>query len=305
MIEEQTGEVNEITEELTPEVTEEETEEETPKKEEKDEDEIVPPLDKEVTKRDVEELKESSSKPSPDEKKEKEEETETETEEETEEEETEEEVTEEPQAPKQPKPVEGETPRETALRIKVSQLRQKIRDKDKVIEIADPVITDTKEYDELKELYTDDELKKVEKLFDVIGKKKGYVKSSEIYAQSGNEVLEDFIEKYPEYKPENDTEDVRWNTFKNILVRDYNRTGKSTKELNRIFEKVNRDVLDEFGESPKKAISQGERKAQKQKIRSVSHSGGTKVKVSKKSNAPTDPTIRAMFKDFKDEDFDA
>jgi len=204
------------------------------------------------------------------------------------------------EVPKQPNPVEGETSRERALRIKINELREDARKKDELIKITPPPM-DNKEYDALKEIYSDEELQKVEKLFDVIGKKKGYVKADEMYAQSGNEVLEQFIEKHQEYKPENDPEDVRWNSFRNILVKDYNREGKNPKELVRIFDKVHADVQEMFGEA-KNTIAP-KRNAEVQKVRSVSHTGGTKTEVVKKSNAPTDPKVRAMFKDFDDEDF--
>ena len=204
------------------------------------------------------------------------------------------------EVPKQPNPVEGETSRERALRIKINELREDARKKDELIKITPPPM-DNKEYDALKEIYSDEELQKVEKLFDVIGKKKGYVKADEMYAQSGNEVLEQFIEKHQEYKPENDPEDVRWNSFRNILVKDYNREGKNPKELVRIFDKVHADVQEMFGEA-KNTIAP-KRNAEVQKVRSVSHTGGTKTEVVKKSNAPTDPKVRAMFKDFDDDDF--
>lgn len=278
---------NEIQEQetLVPEV---DAEVETNSEDEENEDEtIVPPLEEQPTERDIEELKTAPPKEEVDD-------TETETTEVVNE--TEESV------PKQPKPVEGETPKEQALRIQIQKLREKIRDKDEVIKIAQPIISD-EEYEALKDEYTPEELQKVEKLFDVIGKKKGYVKAEDIYTQSGNEVLEAFIEKHPEYKPENDLDDFRWNTFKNILTKDYNRVGKQPKELTKLFEKVNRDVLEEFGESPKKTISSSKLNAEIQKVRSVSHTGGTKTEISKKSNAPTDPNVRKMFKDFDDDDF--
>lgn len=271
-----TGKTNELSETLTLETGE-------VLEEEDDDENIVPPLEEEVTSKSVEELK-SSSKEEPDDEEYTEDTEETET------------------VLKQPKPVEGETTKETALRIQIVKLRQAIRDKDELIKITPPPM-DNEEYEELRQDYTDEELQKVEKLFDVIGKKKGYVKSADIYTQSGNEVLENFLIKHPEYKPENDPEDVRWNTFKDILTNDYNRTGKKPKELEKLFEKVNRDVLEEFGDSPKRVIETSRLNAAKQKIRSVSHTGGTKTEVNRKSNAPTDPKVRAMFKDFDDEDF--
>ena len=205
-------------------------------------------------------------------------------------------------APIQPKPVEGETPREKALRNQIQELREKIRNKDEVIKIAQPLISN-EEYDKLKETYADDELEKFEKLFDVIGRKKGYVKAEDVYKDKGQDTLNSFLDKHPEYKPENDKDDSRWNTFFKVLERDYNRVGKNPAELAKLFEKVNRDVLEEFGESPAKVIATSQRNAEIQKIRSVSHTGGTKIEVAKKSNAPTDPNVRKMFKDFDDEDF--
>src|SRR3990167_8146537 len=177
---------------------------------------------------------------------------------------------EETPVPRQPNPVEGETARERGLRIEIQKLREKVRSKDELIKITPPPM-DNKEYEALKEIY------------------------------SGNELLESFITKHPEYKPENDPEDVRWNSFRNILVKDYNREGKNPKELVRIFDKVYADVQEMFGEA-KNTIAP-KRNAEVQKVRSVSHTGGTKTEVSKKSNATTDPKVRAMFKDFDDEDF--
>ena len=259
---------------------------EEPKKEENEDDVVVPPLEKEPSEEEVKQASEKKSIP-----------------EEKQEEVPEEEPKGEPEetpVPRQPNPVEGETARERGLRIEIQKLREKVRSKDELIKITPPPM-DNKEYEALKEIYSDDELQKVEKLFDVIGKKKGYVKADEMYAQSGNEVLESFITKHPEYKPENDPEDVRWNSFRNILVKDYNREGKNPKELVRIFDKVHADVQEMFGEA-KNTIAP-KRNAEVQKVRSVSHTGGTKTEVVKKSNAPSDPKVRAMFKDFDDDDF--
>jgi hypothetical protein len=202
----------------------------------------------------------------------------------------------------EPKPVEGETPREVALRKQITELREKIRDKDEVIKIADPVISN-EEYEKLKGEYADEELEKFEKLFSVVGKKLGYVKTEDVNRDKGQDVLNKFLDTHTEYKVENDPSDERWKMFTTILNRDYNRNGKTPVELAKLFEKVNRDVAEELGESPKRVIAP--RTADIQKIKSVSHAGGTKTQteVVKKSNAPTDPTIRKMFKGFDDDDF--
>ncbi len=43
--------------------------------------------------------------------------------------------------------------------------------------------------------------------------------------------------------------------------------------------------------------------AQRQKIKSVSHSGGTKSAPPNKAKLDVDPSVRAMFKGFDDDDF--
>ena len=257
----------------------------TPEEPEEDEDTlVVPPLEEEPSEKEVEEASKIKSIP----------------EGEVPEAETPEPETLETPVLKQPNPVEGETSRERGLRIEIQKLREKVRNKEELIKITPPPM-DNKEYDALKEIYSDDELQKVEKLFDVIGKKKGYVKESDIYTKEGQTTWEGFEKQHPEYKPENDPEDVRWNAFKTIIDRDYKREGKSPQELARIFQKVHADVQELFGEI--KTTIAPKRNAELQKVRSVSHTGGTQTEVSKKSNAPTDPKIRAMFKDFDDEDF--
>lgn len=282
---------NVIAETIAPSGAEEKDELETPETpEEPEEDEdalVVPPLEEEPSEKEVEEASKIKSIP-----------------------ENEEAIPEVPETvvpetpeievPKQPNPVEGETPRERGLRIEIQKLREKVRNKEELLKIT-PAPMDNKEYDALKEIYTDDELEKVEKLFDVLGKKKGYVKESDIYTKEGQTTWEGFEKQHPEYKPENDPEDVRWNAFKTIIDRDYKREGKSPQELARIFQKVHADVQELFGEI--KTTIAPKRNAELQKVRSVSHTGGTQTEVSKKSNAPTDPKIRAMFKDFDDEDF--
>lgn len=269
-------EVNVIEETIVPEEDDSEEEDE----------EVIPPLEEEPSKREIEELN-KASKSSPDAKEEQE--------------------TEEPEVPKpieQPKPVEGETPRERAFRKEIETLRARIRNKEAIVQNAAKTQVTADEYDKLKDIYSDEEIKQLEVVFDVIGKKKGYVKQEEMYAQSGNEILDGYIEAHPEYKPENDPDDIRWNTFTKILAQDYNLSGKKPKELTRIFDKVHADVLEEFGEAPKRVIlNSAQRNAQIQKVKSASHGGGTKTEVPKKSNAPTDPKTRAMFKDFDDDDF--
>lgn len=202
------------------------------------------------------------------------------------------------------KPVEGETPRERALRAEVTRLKEERRNASKQ-QIANAASRQSyaPQVDErlkaLKAKYSDEEIRNMEEAIDVLAANRGYVKKEQNYQDMTNQVLENFIEAHPEYKPSNDKDDVRWERFQEILFGDYNLTGKSSKELQSIFSKVNRDVESELGPSEVKS-NVNRAAAQQQKLRSVSHSGGTKTASNTKLDI--EPGVRKMFKDFSDED---
>jgi hypothetical protein len=203
-------------------------------------------------------------------------------------------------APKQPKPVEGETSRERAMRLEIERLRRANREKFIITPEVKQELKD-KSIDELKEMgYEDAEIEKMQKAIDILATKSGYVKKSQTYQDTANQLLEDFIEANPEYKPENDRDDIRWSTFDRIIKRDYNLANKTQKQLKSIFDKVNRDVEDELGEVDDSSISK-QRNAQTQKIRSVSHSGGTKT-AQKSGKTSVDPAVKNFFQGFDDDE---
>ena len=209
--------------------------------------------------------------------------------------------------PSQPKPVEGETPREIALRKEVQHLkeeRRKERNQKIVSTIPAQQAKDDEEYAKLKETYNETELSNLEKLVDVVARKKGYVRQEQSYQQMANTTLEDFTSEHTEYLPQNDPDDARWGMFQRILASDYNLTNKTPKQLKGIFEKVHRDITGEIGApAPKPVVDPGKAEAQRQKIQSVSHSGGTKSAPAPKTSS-IDPSVRHMFKGFDDSDFE-
>ncbi len=142
------------------------------KEEEEDEnldEEVIPPV------KEGEEPKEESAEESKEESKE--EETEEESEEQPKEEEAPESSPEDEEV-EPPKPVEGETPREKALRLEVQRLKKDRRKGERTEMLkgaeAQP-LDDDKEYNEIKEQYTPEELTNMEKLMCVFVKKQGYV----------------------------------------------------------------------------------------------------------------------------------
>lgn len=216
--------------------------------------------------------------------------------------------------PKDPAPVDGETSRERALRKEVER-QKRLRRMESVQRMtgnkADPAKenqTDTSVQELLDLGYSNEEISNMEKAIDVIAQRKGYVKATTLnaqnYQQTVNTVTESFTAAHPEYLPQNDPGDVRWNRFEEILKSGiYNLTGKSSKELSTIFNKVHADVADELGEASV-TVKDKQEAAQRQKIRSVSHSGGTKTAPAKPAVAkPSAKNLPSIFKGFEDDDF--
>jgi len=78
------------------------------------------------------------------------------------------------------------------------------------------VLVVQKQMDDLKDLYPDD----IEKI-DRILKHKGYMTAAEankmFYKNVQDEELGKFLDKYPEYKQDNDPNDINWNSLQRVL----------------------------------------------------------------------------------------
>ncbi len=231
----------------------------------------------------------------------------------------EENLADESEPPLKIKPVEGETPKEKALRLENLRLRNSIRDSQKagIAQAASPsseVKAPSERLAKLREQYTPEELENLEAAVDIIAESKGYVKKDATYAQQVNDVLEVFIEAHPEYKTENDVDDTRWGAFtRQIESGVYNLTGKTPKQIQAIYARIHRDVVDELGEpetKPKASVQKprdaGQIAAQRQKIKSVSHSGGGKTTPQGKGapKASVDPVVKGLFKGFDEGELD-
>jgi hypothetical protein len=226
-------------------------------------------------------------------------------EEKSEEEEVEPEKADIPAEPLEPKPVEGETPREYALRKEVERLREKNRDiiKNGVFGKAKAPVQDEVDIsDLLAEGYTEQEIESSKKLISKLAPSLGFVNKQQTYQETANQELDKFVEEHPEYLPKNDKDDIRWNKFIEVITTDYNLSNQTPKQLKAIYEKVDRDVKEEFGES--KTIDDGKKiKAQVQKVQSVSHTGGNKsIAEVKKSNSEVKEANGVKFIGFDDDD---
>lgn len=213
------------------------------------------------------------------------------------------------------KEVEGETPKERAFRATITQLRQDKRDLmskktfNKLEESKEEGM-DEASYKELIDAgYSKEDIENSTKMLKVIAPMLGLVDKQQTWSERANSMLEDFIEDNQEYKAGNDTDDIRWGHFHEILKNDYNIKGKTPTQLKVIFNKVHRDVVSDLGEA-KVVNRKGALEAKKEKIKSVSANTSTSSQkteskpVEVKKIGDKEHTIGGMkFKGFDDDDF--
>lgn len=93
--------------------------------------------------------------------------------------------------------------------------------------------------DELKEVYPEDAI-----LVEKIARAKGFLTKTEVqqmlYNQVKQEELNKFLEKYPQYKPDNDPNDINWNTLQKELS--YYRLPENPHLINTVLEKAHRAI---------------------------------------------------------------
>jgi hypothetical protein len=208
-----------------------------------------------------------------------------------------------PQERLEPKPVEGESPREYALRKEVEHLRKKNRDilRDGVTSKTRAPQSQLDVSDLLAEGYSEADIESSKKLIAKLAPALGFVNKAQTYQETANQALDEFVEEHPEYLPKNDKDDIRWGKFIEIIGTDYNLSNKTPKQLKAIYEKVDRDVKGEFGEA--QVINQDNKiKAQVQKISSVSHTGGNKSITQSKKSSPVREADGVKFIGFDDDD---
>lgn len=145
--------------------------------------------------------------------------------------------------------------------------------------------------DELKDMHPDDVA-----TIDRVLRAKGYMTKPEadkmFYEAVKNEELNKFLEKYPEYKPENDPDDVNWTTLQRELG--YYRTPENPREIAQLLERAHRGVV--------KVPSGPSIAPQKRQLETAQVGGGGVQRSS--PQATLDPDKRAMLKQggFTDEE---
>lgn len=206
---------------------------------------------------------------------------------------------------KEPKPVEGETDRERALRLETSRLKRVLREERtrKAFEGYKPEVKEelSEEEKEILNQYDEKELGNFEKVLDVVAKKRGWVKKGDFqattYQQQASDILDSWLETHKEYLPENDKENLLWGEFQREFA--LYRKPDNPRDLKRIFDKVHREVFGFSQEGSDNKIS-----AQKEKIKVASHQGANQKSQVIRQKQSYDPSLKDHLKGFTEEEKD-
>ena len=206
------------------------------------------------------------------------------------------------------KHLQGETPREFALRIENARLRDDNRKKQSgEIFIAPPAISKTELSPERKkvlEKYKPEDIQTLKEVFDVMAEDMGFVKKEQLgqssYQEKATEVLDEFLENHPEYQPKNDPGNILWDRFKS----EYSlyKQPDNPRALKQILNKIHKDV---FGIQSTTALNKNE--AAREKIKVASHSSSSRPTPSRegvKRNVVSQGLRTDMLKGFSDEEIE-
>lgn len=189
------------------------------------------------------------------------------------------------------KDVEGETPREKALRLEITKLRGQIREKNSITPPSKDVDNNL-----VSKGYHPEEIKKVKELLNDLG----YVNKDEIQKSEKQKVIDSFINKHPEYLPQNDKDDVLWNAVNNEFNSGfYNNRSDNPVVISKILEDIHAKLN---SSKSNKTVNQAAISAQQAKIKSAGvGNSGVQPPTSTKSKT-IDPNVKAFLKDFTDEE---
>ncbi len=207
--------------------------------------------------------------------------------------------------------VEDETPRERALRATLTETRAKLR-KEQQSDLLGNVTPPSRFQDidtaeaAILGKYKPEEIAALKEVFPVLAKEQGYVRKDELesttFAEKSQDVLDNFLDKHPEYLSENDKDGTLWGALKEQFQ--IYKSPTNPKDLTKILERVHRDV---FGiKSAKGALPTIN--AQRERINAASHAGASSAPPSSRSkSSKSNPEgLRLdMLKGFTDEERDS
>ena len=187
------------------------------------------------------------------------------------------------------KDVDGETPRERALRKELTDTRKQLRGERGQEVFGGQHPAPQPKRGELSDQdksvlgkYKPEEIGALKEVLPVLAKEMGYVRADDLagqsYADKAQETLDSFLEKHPEYLPENDTNGTLWNAFK----AEYGlyKQPANPKDFSKIFDRIHRDV---FGIKPAGPLAKVQ--AQQEKTKVASHAGASSTTAAPRERA--------------------
>lgn len=207
------------------------------------------------------------------------------------------------------KPIPGESKREFALRLENKRLRTDLR-KGRTSELVPPAPSApakkelSPEKQAVLKKFKPEDMQAFREVLDVAAEEMGFVRKDQLgastYQEKATEELDGFLEKHPEYLPQNDPGNVLWNRFKEEYA--LYRPPTNPKDLKKVLEKVHKEV---FGIKPAAAIDRKD--AAKKDVKVASHSGSSRPSPSregvKRAGTPAAQGLRTdMLKGFSDEE---
>ena len=175
-------------------------------------------------------------------------------------------------------------------RVKLIKEVQELRGQKREIK-REELIQIEKKVDELKDIHPDDVA-----LIDKVLRQKGYMTQEEVkrmhYESVKQDQLNEFLAKYPEYKPENDPNDLNWTTLQRELG--FYRLPDDPKRIGEVLERAHQGI--------KRVAGDRTLEVKKQQVKTAGvGAGGTQRSSSRKT---FDPEKRFMLQrgGFSDED---
>jgi hypothetical protein len=204
----------------------------------------------------------------------------------------------------EPKPVEGETPRERALRLEVERVKRANRQLkgDKLLKDVKPVVTPvtlTEEDQKALESYDPEQLANLRKVTGIIAKQEGWVKKDEFSNEQRQQELkdsfDDWMDQNPEFSEDQDPDGVMWKALQHAYKErnEYRPPPKNSKELNRVLNGIKKDLFGVTVTTDTTDLRKVE--AQKEKIKVSSHGAGSSAATKPKSKT-VDPEIDTLIK---------
>lgn len=203
------------------------------------------------------------------------------------------------------KTVDGETPRERALRLEVDRLRRLTRQK-RTQEMFDSPAprrdAGKPDKDQVLSKYDKTELENLKEVLEVYAEDMGFVRKDQLeqttLQSQGQAYLDAFLEKHPEYLPENDKDNTLWARFQEEFK--LYAKPQEPKDFQKVFDRIHREI---FGVQPTSELKKVS--AQQQKLKAASHVAKAAPAGKAKADAPTlDPALRSKLKGFTDAEID-